>query len=115
MYKIKIIDEVSLKQGATPNEGLPIYDKIISGLERNETVTLDFDQVDLVTTAFLNVVIGRLYEKYTSAELNRLLKFENLTSGIAMRIKKVADLAKVYYLNQEQFNNDVDSVIYGND
>lgn len=113
MNEIKIIDEVTLKQGATTDEGLPIYNKIISWLDNGETVTLDFDQVELVTTAFLNVVIGRLYEKYTSEELNSLLKFKNLTNGIAIRIKTVANTAKNYYKNQELFNKDIDSVIYG--
>lgn len=113
MNDIRIIDEVSLRQCATPDEGLPIYNKIMTSLGKGEMVTLDFEQVELVTTAFLNVIIGRLYEKYTSEELNSLLKFRNLTPGIALRIKAVADTAKVYYKNQEQFDNDVDSVLYG--
>lgn len=114
-HKIRIINEVSLKQGATPDEGMPIYEKIISFLADGDTVNLDFEQVDLVTTAFLNVVIGKLYEKYDSSELKRRIKFSNLTKGIALRIKKVADYAKVYYLDQAKFNKNVDSVLYGND
>ncbi|MDE6369892.1 MAG: STAS-like domain-containing protein [Duncaniella sp.] len=113
MNEIKIIDEVSLKQGVTPDEGMPIYNRIISWLDKGETVTLDFDQVELVTTAFLNVIIGKLYEKYTGEQLNNMLKFKNLTKSIAIRIKAVADTAKVYYKNQELFNKDVDSVLYG--
>ena len=70
MNDIRIIDEVSLRQCATPDEGLPIYNKIMTSLGKGEMVSLDFEQVELVT-------------------------------------------AKVYYKNQEQFDNDVDSVLYG--
>lgn len=115
MKKIKIIEEVSLKQGATTDEGLPIYNEIVKNLDCGERVTLDFDQVELVTTAFLNVIIGKLYEKYTGEELNKLLKFENITPGIALRIKTVADTAKIYYKNQKQYDSDVDAVLYGED
>ena len=114
MHEIKIVDEVSLRQGATTDEGMPIYEKIISHLVNGESVTLDFGGVELVTTAFLNVIIGKLYERYNSEELNKSLKFKNLTNGIAMRIKTVADTAKLYYRNRDQFDKDVDSVLYGN-
>ena len=113
MNEIKIIDQVSLRQGVTPDEGMPIYNQVIAWLKEGQTVTLDFDQVELVTTAFLNVIIGKLYENYPSDELNSMLKFKNLTNGIALRIKAVADTAKIYYKNQEEFNKDVDSVLYG--
>ncbi len=113
MLEIKIIDEVSLRQGATPDEGMPIYTKIIDCLEKGDNVTLDFDQVELVTTAFLNVIIGRLYEKYTGDELSQRVKFRNLTQGIALRIKAVADTAKAYYKQQELYNNDIETALYG--
>lgn len=111
---IKINDEVTLNQGVTPEEGLPIYDKIITLFNEGKKVTLDFENVKLITTAFLNVIIGRLYEKYTSDELKSMLFFDHLTPGIAIRIKAVADTAKEYYKNKDQFNQDVDSILYGN-
>ena len=113
MNTIKINEEVSLSQGVTPEEGLPIYDKIIKLLKEGKHITLDFENMELVTTAFLNVIIGKLYEKYTSEQLKKMLSFEHLTDGIAMRIKAVSDTAKEYYKNKDQFNQDVDSILYG--
>ena len=114
METIKINGEVTLRQGVTPEEGLPIYDKIINLFDNGQQVILDFEEIELVTTAFLNVIIGRLYEKYTSDQLKTMLFFDNLTEGIAMRIKAVSDTAKEYYKNRDQYNQDVDSILYGN-
>ena len=61
------------------------------------------------------MVIGTLYKYFISEELKKLLSFENLTDGIALRIKRVTDNAKLFYENPEQFQQNVDSAIYGKD
>lgn len=113
MKNIKIVEEVTFRKAATPEEGMPIYEKIISFLEKGEAIRLDFQQVELVTTAFLNVMIGRLYEKYTSEQLNKSISFLNLRPEITSRIKAVSETAKNYYKNQEQYNRDIESTLYG--
>lgn len=113
MTRITIADEVTLNQGVTPEEGQPISDRIYANIKNGNPVVLDFAQMQLITTAFLNVVIGTLYKDFSSEDLKRLLTFENLTDGIAMRIKRVTDNAKMFYDNPEQFQQNVDSAIYG--
>ena len=115
MIRITIADEVTLNQGVTPEEGQPISERIHSGIRSGIPVVLDFARMQLITTAFLNVVIGTLYKDFSSEELKKLLSFENLTDGIALRIKRVTDNAKLFYENPEQFQQNVDSAIYGKD
>ncbi len=105
MIRITIADEVTLNQGVTPEEGQPISERIHSGIRSGIPVVLDFARMQLITTAFLNVVIGTLYKDFSSEELKKLLSFENLTDGIA----------KLFYENPEQFQQNVDSAIYGKD
>ncbi|MDE6207687.1 MAG: STAS-like domain-containing protein [Muribaculaceae bacterium] len=113
MTRITIADEVTLNQGVTPEEGQPIRDRIYMSLKDGNPVVLDFGGMQLITTAFLNVVIGTLYKDFSREDLQRLLSFENLTEGIAMRIKRVTTNAKSFYDNPEQFQHNVDSAIYG--
>lgn len=114
MTRITIADEVTLNQGVTPEEGQPISDRIYDSIKKGIPVVLDFEGMQLITTAFLNVVIGTLYREFSSEDLRKLLAFENLTEGIAMRIKRVTKNAKSFYENPEQFQDNVDSAIYGN-
>lgn len=115
MIRITIADEVTLNQGVTPEEGAPISERIYASFKKGEPVVLDFDRMQLITTAFLNVVIGTLYKDFSTEELQKLLFFENLTDSIAMRIKRVTTNAKAFYENPEQFQKNVDSAIYGKD
>ncbi len=110
---ILVNDFVTLNKGVTPDEGMPIYEQIISAFKNQEQVVLDFADVEMMTTAFLNVVIGGLYQDYTSEQLKTMLSFKNVTDATAVRIKKVTDNAKLFYSNQEKFNQSVDEVLYG--
>lgn len=111
---IKMNDYISCRKGITPDDGEPIYNAIVSSIQNKTSVVLDFDGVEMMTTAFLNVVIGNLYKDYTSEQLKTMLSFKNLPEAIAIRIKKVTDNAKLFYSNPEVFTSITDSVINGN-
>ena len=114
MKTIKISDYVSLNQAATVDEGQKIYDLIIQYLQNKEEVELDFSDITVITTAFLNIAIGCLYENYTSEELNEYIKFSNLLPGKKERIAMVAEHAKIFYSEKKNlFENNVDNAIYG--
>lgn len=113
MTTILINNFVTLNQGVTPDEGTPIYDKIVNSFQQGEPVCLDFTGITLMTTAFLNVVIGALYKDYTSEQLKESLKLEGLTPDIAVRIKKVTDTAKAFYADPISFESKIDEVING--
>ena len=114
MATIRINDYITLNQGITSEEGEPIYKMIVDSLSKEEDVTLDFQDVTFLTTAFLNVVIGTLYKDYTSEQLQSKLHVLNINDESAARSKKVTTNAKSFYGDEDKFNEIVDSSIYGN-
>ena len=68
---IKIDDMVTLHKGLTPDEGERIYKLICQALKNGDNVILDFAGMEIMTTAFLNMVIGILYKDYTSDILQK--------------------------------------------
>lgn len=111
---IKLNDFITCNKGVTPDEGQPIYEKIVDSFSEGNAVVLDFSEVEMMTTAFLNVVIGNLYKDYTSDQLKSKLSFCNLPQSVAIRIKKVTDNAKLFYSDEEKFNKEVEDVMNGN-
>ena len=93
---IKLNDYLTLNSGVTPEEGTPVYNSIIEAFKKGEVVILDFEGVDMLTTAFLNVVIGDLYKDYSSEKLKSMLVLVNYSEQTAKRIKKVTDNAKLF-------------------
>ena len=108
---IKINDYVSGNKGVTPDEGQPIYDKLMLVFASGDSAVLDFTVIDMATTAFLNVVVGALYKTYTSDELKAMLSFSGISESTAFRIKKVTDNAKSFYNNENTYKESVEKVL----
>lgn len=114
MRHIILIDEkVTMHQAISDKEGIAIYDAILSKLHEGEEIELDFQGIIMMTTAFLNVVIGQLYKDYTSDFLREKIFFKNITSDFARRIKDVTDNAKLFYKDQDMFTQNVEEIING--
>ena len=110
---IKVSDYISCNKGITPDEAEPIYQKEMEVFKNGNTVILDFSDIELITTAFLNVLVGNLYKDFTSEQLRNMIQFSNITEIIARRIKKVTDNAKAFYSDQESYGESVNTTING--
>lgn len=113
---IIINDFISSCKGITSKEAEPIYDKIYESLSHAENVILDFKDIELTTTAFLNVLIGNLYGHFESNMLKKMIEIRNINDPTAVRIKKVTDNAKVFYSNEKkELSSRYDSILKEND
>ena len=109
---IKITDYISLNKGITPDEAEPLYQMEMDAFRAGNTVVLDFEGVEMLTTAFLNVIIGNLYKDFTSEELKLMLKLEHLDEATAIRIKKVTTNAKSFYRDEIDFSKTIEAAIH---
>lgn len=113
MRNIKLNEHITLSQGITSEEGMPVFELISKELNEGNELTLDFEGVKFLTTAFLNSAIGTLYKDYTSEQLKERLHLINYTPETAVRIKKVTENAKAFYDDQDKFNQTVEEVLNG--
>lgn len=76
------------------NDGLLCLEQVKKGLMEDGEVTLDFDKVDYVITAFLNPIIGDLIlEK--GIEVMKSIKIVNANQKTIEKIKMVKDGALI--------------------
>ena len=95
----------------TREQGSVVYNVIVPLLRNGENITLDFADVESLITPFLNVAIGKLYEDFSSEQLNDQLKISNLPEGTRAKFKLVIENAKKYYTDKELFEENVEEVI----
>lgn len=90
-----VIKEVIGSRIASENEqGDLIFEEISNGLNKSEKeILLDFSDMKLITTAFLNNSIGKLYRNYGKDRLDDILKIKNITD------KGDVELLKLVILN----------------
>ncbi len=95
----------------TPNAGDKIYSLIIQEIEKSSPVSVNFEGIEYMTTAFLNAAIGQLYSKFTSEELNTFLSIRNISHNDVKLLSLFTERAKQYFKDKEDFENDVNSSI----
>jgi hypothetical protein len=110
----RIYDEVGGDAAISVTDGDQIFQKIDKAFSNNIKVTLDFQNIELIITAFLNACLGQLYSKYSSEYLNENLKLENIKQEDKFLFNKAIKRAKEYFENPESFDNSVNEVL-GND
>lgn len=77
--ELMIKDIIGSNIASDNEQGDLIFDQIVSGFDNHEKqIFLDFSDLKLITTAFLNNAIGKLYKKYSTQELKGLLKVKNI-------------------------------------
>ncbi|MBI5930397.1 MAG: STAS-like domain-containing protein [Chloroflexi bacterium] len=96
--------------GITLQDGQKVYDAIYPELKEKHKVTLDFAEVRIVASPFLNAAIGQLLRDLSPDDLNHYLKFVNLPPVTRPILKRVIDNAKEYY-GSDQVRQAVDEAI----
>lgn len=94
------------------DDGEILHEKIEKALSNGSRVTVDFNNVDVVLTQFLNAAIATLYEKHDSKELKERLVIIGLKSTDSLR--KVIARAKSFYSDEKKVAEFIDKEhIYG--
>lgn len=106
--RISIFEQIGSTAAVSSEDGDLLYGRIVKGLkEDGAQTTLDFTNIELITSTFLNAAIGQLYNKYDSPFLRERLRVENMAKEDLVLLKKVVERAKEYFKDKEGFDASV--------
>ena len=100
-FNIRVFETTGSANAVTSDDGNRLFEKIDTALSKDVAVTIDFDAINLITSAFLNAAIGQLYSKYESDTLNSKLKITNMEDEDLELLSEVIERAKEYFANKE--------------
>lgn len=104
MINLRIVDVISSEFAVSPEDGDIIFNIISNRINEKESIVLDFDGIDIMTTAFLNNAIGKLYNIYTKEQLNKYISMNNISKTDLNLVKKVIKRAKIKFTDEEMEN-----------
>ncbi len=110
---LKIKDIISRETAVSSDDGDIVYERIVDCIEGNCIAELDFSEITILTTAFLNSAIGQLYNNFSSSELNNAIILKNVADEDKILFKKVTERAREYFKNKKGFEDSANDVIYG--
>jgi hypothetical protein len=99
--KISVYSIVGSSHCVLAEDGERVYEKIKEALEKEKHVELSFLNIELLTSAFLNAAIGRLYENFPEEKIRKSLFLRNISDKDRELIKRVVNTVKIYQRSPE--------------
>ncbi|MFC6176330.1 STAS-like domain-containing protein [Companilactobacillus huachuanensis] len=101
--KIIVKDIIESPLAVNTKQGKKVFEIIKRELDKKNTVDVDFSGLTTITTAFLNLSIGKLYSLDEPSELNKRVKIlsDSLTIFQKQKIQRVMENAKIKISDEE--------------
>jgi len=101
--KIREILNRSFAVGTTDGDNIYNQLKELMGTTE-ESIIIDFEGIELTSTAFLHTALGQLYKDYPQEQFLRI-EIVNIQPNQLQLLNRILNTALHYYNNRETFNN----------
>lgn len=109
--KINIVNVIGDVYGVEAEDGQKVFELIVKSFKDKKKVELSFQNIELLTTAFLNTAIGQLYKDYSDIFVKENLIVTNISDSGKVSLKRVVDTAKLYYDDPDALKRSIDEII----
>lgn len=109
--EIKVNEVVGSNIAISTEKGEMLLKTIKKALELDEVVTVNFEGISDLTTAFLNIAIGHLYNDYSGGDLNKRLRVKCLDDLDMYLVSQVIDRVKMNKKKEDEFTNSIREVL----
>ena len=107
--KINLFEVIGSRAAISSDDGDIIFKRIDLALKNKVNVLIDFQNIDLIVSTFLNASIGQLYGTYSSQIIRKYLKVINLNNDDLGTLKLVIKRAQEYFANKKNFETSVNN------
>lgn len=108
---ICIVSTIGDTHGVTAEEGQKVYELVRKAIEAGHKVRLSFQNIDLLTVAFLNTAIGQLYREFTEEQVKNHLHFTDISDSGKVALRRVVNTAKLIYKDPEALRISMEEII----
>jgi len=95
--KISVFNLVGNGFCVEAKEGEAVFNAIGKVLQQKKEVSISFQNVEMLTSAFLNTAIGQLYNQYSEEDIRAFVQVEGISKADSALLRRVIETAKLYY------------------
>lgn len=101
---IRVFDVIDSPLAVSSEDGQKVYDRIAPLVREGRKVSLSFEQIETIISAFLNAAIGQLYGELSEDTIRALFSVREMSREDLVLLKHVVDNAKLYFSNRKEFD-----------
>jgi hypothetical protein len=107
-FRINVLKITGGNAAISSDNGDIVFQGIDKAFRSNISVIIDFINIEIIVSTFLNASIGQLYGSYESEFIRSHLKVENMSNDDLGILKKVVERAKEYFRNKKNFESTIE-------
>lgn len=92
-------------------DGEKVFEQIKKAWVDKKLIDISFLNVEMLTSAFLNTAIGKLYGEFNEDEIKSILSVSDIQDEDKLLLKRVVDTAKAYYKNPNKFEDSINEIM----
>lgn len=109
---INIVNTIGDVFGVEAEDGQKVYSLILKAFAEDKQVVLSFQNIEMLTTAFLNTAVGQLYKDYDEHYIKEHLSVsEDISESGKVALKRVVETAKLYYKDPEAMMRSINDIL----
>jgi len=108
---ISVYNIIADKTAMDVDQGQKIFERIDKAFKESLYIDVSFQNIELITTAFLNTAFGQLYRDHKEDFIREHLKTSNLTNSGMIKLKKVVETAKLYYKDPKALEQSIKDIL----
>jgi len=108
---INIFNTVGNAYCVDVEDGNRVYELIKKALDDKNYVKLNFQNVEVLTSAFLNTAVGQLYRDFDEQTVKKYLSVQNMLPEDQVLLKRVTSTAKFYYKNPDMMQESINEIL----
>lgn len=109
--KISVFNLVGSSFCVEATDGDAVFSSIGKALKQGQPVEISFQNVEMVTSAFLNTAIGQLYRDFTEDKIRASVKVVDIADADKALLRRVIETAKLYYKNPDWLEESVKQIM----
>jgi transcriptional regulator len=107
---ISIVNTIGDVYGVESEDGQKVFELIEKAFKDKKKVNLSFQNIEMLTTAFLNAAVGQLYKDFSEEYVRENLKVTEISDSGKVALKRVVVTAKLYYKDPEALKRSIDEI-----
>ena len=97
---------------AQAEDGQKIFELIKKAFKEKKKVIVSFQNIDLITSAFLNTAIGQLYDgTFSEKDIKNSITVTDMENDDMLLLKRVIDTAKLYYKDPKKMDKSISEIM----
>ncbi len=93
------------------DDGQKVFERVSEALKAGRPVVLSFQNVEMLTSAFLNTAIGQLYRDFPEDAIKAKLQVTQMEATDLALLKRVVDTAKLFYKDPERLRKSIEELM----